>query len=599
MMLKKTITFILLSVLVCGFCSVFPFIDQTTAKTIYVDMGGGGNYTSIQAAVNAANPGDEIYVYAGTYYETLTISKNITLTGQNKNTTIIDGRKNNNVIRVPGSEGNPKQVSISGFTIQLAGGVGNDCIAMSYVRNSVIADNKILNSNDSSGIQLDNCDGITIHDNTISNNHQQGIDVIWCTNTIIHHNTLENNLQGIRLFSSSGTIVYRNTFNYSQNENAYDDGINSWSYNHEGNTWSDYDGSDGNGDGIGDTPYLIPGGSNQDLYPFGVFHASGNQKPTATIISISPISAIFGTTISFSGMGIGAPGRYIVGYNWTSSLNGNLSTQPSFSTSSLKVGTHYIYFSVQDNTSQWSTKIKRIITIDPTSGEYQKPIASISSINPPQATYGTMIYFNGYGVGQIRQYEWSSNLQGILNTHPYFSTQNLSIGTHTISFRVRDNTGAWSDPVNRTVLISSDSPDNAPPTAHANGPATGAINTPLTFNGSTSTDIDGTITTYRWEFGDDTTENRVIVTHTYTTTGNYTVTLIVTDNQGAIQTDTLHVTITQYQDTTNNNNTNNHDETPNNNGFTLPIPPTLTIPLIVIIVFICILAGFFYWVKHK
>jgi len=42
---------------------------------------------------------------------------------------------------------------------------------------------------------------------------------------------------------------------------------NMWDSNGEGNYWDDYTGVDEDGDNIGDTPYLIDGGSNKDNYP--------------------------------------------------------------------------------------------------------------------------------------------------------------------------------------------------------------------------------------------------------------------------------------------------------------------------------------------
>ena len=63
------------------------------------------------------------------------------------------------------------------------------------------------------------------------------------------------------------TIYYNNFLNNT--DNSYDGYINTW-YNINkslGNYWDDYTGNDSNGDGVGDTPYFIPGGNNEDKYP--------------------------------------------------------------------------------------------------------------------------------------------------------------------------------------------------------------------------------------------------------------------------------------------------------------------------------------------
>ena len=74
---------------------------------------------------------------------------------------------------------------------------------------------------------------------------------------------------------------------------------------------------------------------------------------------------------------------------------------------------------------------------------------------------------------------------------------------------------------------------NQPPTADPNGPYTGTVGVPVTFDGSGSTDPDGTIVSYDWDFGDGNTGTGVSPTHTYTAAGIYNVTLTVTDDAGA------------------------------------------------------------------
>ena len=63
----------------------------TFSITLYVGGTGPGNYTTIQSAVNDASNGDTVFVYNGTYYETLAIGKSIDLVGEDKYTTILDG----------------------------------------------------------------------------------------------------------------------------------------------------------------------------------------------------------------------------------------------------------------------------------------------------------------------------------------------------------------------------------------------------------------------------------------------------------------------------------------------------------------------------
>jgi PKD repeat protein len=77
---------------------------------------------------------------------------------------------------------------------------------------------------------------------------------------------------------------------------------------------------------------------------------------------------------------------------------------------------------------------------------------------------------------------------------------------------------------------------NRPPLADSGGPYLGWIDEPIQFDGSASRDIDGTISSYSWSFGDQITQNGQKPTHTYTQIGIYTITLTVTDNLGGTNT---------------------------------------------------------------
>lgn len=83
-----------------------------------------------------------------------------------------------------------------------------------------------------------------------------------------------------------------------------------------------------------------------------------------------------------------------------------------------------------------------------------------------------------------------------------------------------------------------------PPIADPNGPYTGIEGTVINFDGSGSSDPDGSITSYVWNFGDSGTGTGINPSHTYTQNGAYMVTLTVTDNSGATNSNTTTVTIT-------------------------------------------------------
>ncbi len=118
-------------------------------------------------------------------------------------------------------------------------------------------------------------------------------------------------------------------------------------------------------------------------------------------------------------------------------------------------------------------------------------------------------------------------------THTY--SQN---GVYTVTLTATDNDGATAA-TSQQITVR-----NVPPA----GSFTYAPANPTTANRvsftDTSTDLDGTIVSRRWVFGDGATSTAQNPTHRYRRTGTYTVSLTVTDNDGATGTGSQQITVT-------------------------------------------------------
>jgi hypothetical protein len=266
-----------------------------------------------------------------------------------------------------------------------------------------------------------------------------------------------------------------------------------------------------------------------------------NLLPTATIDSISPSPARFDAEVTFSGSGLDSDGT-VVAYEWTSDIDGVLSDEVDFSTTGFSVGTHTISFRVQDNDGEWSEWDSAELVIYPN----DPPVANIDSIAPSPAEKGTIVFFNGSAIdtdGSIVNHLWESSIDGELSTEEDFSSSDLSFGHHTITFRVQDNDGNWSDTNSKSLFVF------AYPISITGQDSTGTPGVPLQFSGA-ATDEDGTVVLYEWDFDGDgvfewsSTENG-LNTYIYNNEGTYTATLRVTDNDDFTGTDTVEVTISE------------------------------------------------------
>jgi parallel beta-helix repeat protein len=196
---------------------------ETQSSTWIVDDDGPAHFSSIQKAINAASPGDTIYVKAGTYREPqVTIKKPLQLIGENKNTTIVDGGGTWVGLYVQ----NTRCVTISGFTVQNSWGLYSWGSQRVTISENIIFDNghgivigesthitvskNIVTQNGAISILLDGSSNSKIYENIFTLNSG---DTIWLShspNNSIYGNKIKSNGQGIRLDWSSNNSIYGN-----------------------------------------------------------------------------------------------------------------------------------------------------------------------------------------------------------------------------------------------------------------------------------------------------------------------------------------------------------------------------------------------------
>ncbi len=289
-----------------------------------------------------------------------------------------------------------------------------------------------------------------------------------------------------------------------------------------------------------DNSSFVISSSIEFIIDLHVENLTQNTAPSAFIDSISPNPAAFNWTVRFVGHGSDSNGN-ITGYQWRSSIVGNLSTNRTFNRSSMPKGNHTIYFKVRDNDGIWSSEASQVLSIT----HYNRiPKATIDYVKPQHARINTNVSFKGHGNdsdGTVVGYSWRSNRSGTFSTAASLNYSGLSKGNHTIYLKVLDNTSYWSEEVHTWVLILS----NVPPTAKIAGPTQAEIGVPVLFDGTISTDSDGVITAWFWDFDDGTNSTIAKPTHSFSEVKTYTVRLTVTDDSGAKANTSLQVFIAE------------------------------------------------------
>jgi parallel beta-helix repeat protein len=230
--MKKTVRAgALISVLLISL--LVGFVTPASAGEITV---GRGQYTTIQAAVNAAQPGDTVLVPPGTYSENVLVNKSLTIkSSDGAATTIVTAAvPSNDVFLLSGSSIQVEGLTLTGGRagVEFSGASQSsvtDIIAHDNVYAVLIehaANNKVIASNltnNGYGIYLDGSSGNTFSGNVAMNEKGNGNalgDGIYMrdsnSNAIVQNVLSNNHVYGISLLSSSNNVLSNNSIDANE-----------------------------------------------------------------------------------------------------------------------------------------------------------------------------------------------------------------------------------------------------------------------------------------------------------------------------------------------------------------------------------------------
>ncbi len=348
------VSFVILCLLSATLLIGCKVLVKASLDVIYVPT----DFLTIQEAIDNAVSGDTIFVYSGIYYEQVIINKNVSLAGEDRDSTIIDGNGTGSVISITGVN----NVGIEGFTIRRSGNspseydsgifidhsngnnISQNTITDNYHGinlqssfNNIISDNTITSNYDGISLQSsfnniisdntikDNYNGISlqssgnnlISDNAITSNNYEGVSLYYSSDNIVSYNTIADNYEGMYLaLYSTNNAIYSNNFNDSL-QVSLDSTNNIWDYGNEGNYWNDYEkrypnATERENPGIWNTSYIIDN-HNQDNYPLvGMFSYFSIDLERETYY----ITIICNSTISDFKFEVGAEtGNKIIQFN--------------------------------------------------------------------------------------------------------------------------------------------------------------------------------------------------------------------------------------------------------------------------------------------
>jgi RHS repeat-associated protein len=537
------------------------FAQQPTI--LYVDatdLTCGGQspcFSTIQAAINAAGPGNVIRVQAGTYPEQLAITGKNNFQGVTEFDRIIieaDPATQPGQVVLTGAPGactgnhairlqQSKFITIRGLTITGTGGQAISLLGGSNQNQDIhIELNRIFGNGSSScngGITVARGNpGTLIVNNLLHSNGRNGIafiDADGGPHYIINNTVVSNQWNGVDV-ARSHTITLANNIIVSN----------------------------GVASGITGGRYGIRREGSTNPQPAGIKLLSnlvcGNvQGEISPQILDSTDSSNF-TPLGDEGQGVGA----LPGCELSDNLFGNVNGVDGLPNTidddfNLKANSLAIDVGMDPRTLGFNPSYNPIFEADfvvegirPADGNADRtPAFDAGAFEFPNApptanaganqtvTTGQLVTLNGTQSsdpeGATLTFQWT------IVTQPGESNISLTGATTAIAtltpvipgqyiFQLIVNDGQLASAPSTVIITAVNA--NQPPTANAGGPYTGFVNIPIQLSGSGS-DPDGNPINFSWAFGDGGAGLGATPTHTYTATGTYTVTLTVTDSFGA------------------------------------------------------------------
>ncbi|MFQ5999299.1 MAG: PKD domain-containing protein [Candidatus Bathyarchaeia archaeon] len=261
-------------------------------------------------------------------------------------------------------------------------------------------------------------------------------------------------------------------------------------------------------------------------------------QPPIADFSWSPTYPQTNETVTFDASTSYDPdGGSIVSYKWDfGDGNETTTSNPTITHKFATFGNYNVNLTVTDDENQTGSKNQTVTVRQP-------PVASFT-YSPSKPLVDEPVEFDASAStpdgGTITGYKWDFDNGNVTTTSNPIIIHSYNVSAeYNVTLTVFDSEGKAD---NTWQIVKVHSPPHANFTFEPDWPDMGEV---VTFNATGSYDLDGTIISYHWDFGDNTTaeENDPITTHIYTSPGDHTVKLTVTDNDGFNSSTTATVTV--------------------------------------------------------